>query len=173
MSRTYIAEDCLIRIVVDIFHTRHQPVLRRDFATIIAHEGWVARVNVHVKVGTVLGINEAERAVAPVGDVPLLALAAVRGRHARLCVVRIDLIVDIADGELLGEVVIGGANGVAAFVVVAHGHELPDDGVAGVTADEGAVAVLDESTFEVGVIVGVDAAFCEVVPSIRVKFGGF
>lgn len=75
-------------------------------------------MDVEVVAGAVVDVDEAVRVVAPVGHVPLLHVAAVRGEHAGARLVRVGLGLDAADAELAVDGRLGGADLVAPGLVV-------------------------------------------------------
>lgn len=75
-------------------------------------------MDVEVVAGAVVDVDEAVRVVAPVGHVPLLHVAAVRGEHAGARLVRVGLGLDAADAELPVDGRLGGADLVAPGLVV-------------------------------------------------------
>src|SRR5690606_11212047 len=92
------------------------------------HEERVAPVAVEPVVGAVGDVDEAEGsgAVVPVGNVPLLRVAAVGGEHARLCLAVGELVLAVAHGKLAADAGGRAADGVAGIVLVGvDGQELP------------------------------------------------
>lgn len=143
--------------------------LRNIRPQIITHKDRIPRVHIKHEIRPIIHIHEPQRLIAPVRDIPHLALRPIRVAHTWLSFRRSDLGWVVADGELLEDARLTVTEGVAALCVV-DGLELPVllDGRPDV---EGAVCHVHDlqggCEFWLGIVV--DTAFANVVPDVGVE----